>query len=93
MEVSYGQYNSLTTAIIEQPAKVLDPRSALLSNHEVLTLLRELESDYLTRAKTAIRVKKEEEAAGSVPNPTAHPTPNISENLRTIEVEVRDIIL
>lgn len=65
---------------------MLNPRSALLSNYEVLTLLRELESDYLARAKTAVRIKKEEEAAGV---PLSEVTPEISENLRTIEVEVR----
>ncbi|KAF8877162.1 RNA polymerase Rpb4-domain-containing protein [Gymnopilus junonius] len=42
--------------------EVLNPRAALLSNYEVLTLLRELESDNLLRTKAALRVKKEEEA-------------------------------
>ena len=52
----------------------------------MLTLLRELESDHLARAKTALRVKKEEEAAGHPPQ--AHPpAEEICENLRTVEVE------
>ncbi|PPQ84276.1 hypothetical protein CVT25_013214, partial [Psilocybe cyanescens] len=72
---------------------VLNPRSALLSNHEVLTLLRELESDNLLRTKAALRVKKEEEAAAtahggsSVGNMGGNPHLEASENLRTIEVE------
>lgn len=65
----------------------MNARAALLSNYEVLTLLRELESDHLVRSKTAVRVKKEEEAAGVVSN--VHPvTEQINEHLRTMEVEV-----
>ncbi|KAJ3518182.1 hypothetical protein NLJ89_g12 [Agrocybe chaxingu] len=70
--------------------EVINPRAALLSNYEVLTLLRELESDHLLRTKTALRVKKEEEAAAAtggshVLSTTSHL--EASENLRTIEVE------
>ena len=72
------------------PPQVLNPRSALLSNYEVLTLLRELDSDHLARTKTAIRIKKEEDSSGNVIgrggyDPT---TDDVSENLRTVEVEV-----
>lgn len=72
-------------------SKVVNPRAALLSNYEVLTLLRELETDHLSRTKTAVRVKKEEEAAGHPPRPTGSETlfGEASENLRTIEVEVK----
>ncbi|KAL0960957.1 hypothetical protein HGRIS_005957 [Hohenbuehelia grisea] len=69
--------------------EVLNSRAALLSNYEVLTLLRDLETDHLTRSKTAHRIKKEEEGAGSLPA-AGGKDPNvveISENLRTIEVE------
>ncbi|KAJ7468064.1 RNA polymerase Rpb4-domain-containing protein [Mycena latifolia] len=72
--------------------EVLNPRAALLSNYEVLTLLRDLESDHLARTKTAHRIKKEEEAAGlssTVPagggkDPTVV---EVSENLRTVSFE------
>ncbi|GJE97655.1 RNA polymerase Rpb4-domain-containing protein [Phanerochaete sordida] len=66
--------------------EVVDRRSALLSNYEVLTLLRELESDHLAKARTALRIKKEEEASGS---PVKHHVvqEEVCENLRTIEVE------
>jgi len=65
--------------------EVLNARSALLSNHEVLTLLRELDSDHIARTKTAIRIKKEEDSSGHVGHdPT---TDDVSENLRTVEVE------
>ncbi|KAJ7185788.1 RNA polymerase Rpb4-domain-containing protein [Mycena filopes] len=72
--------------------EVVNPRAALLSNYEVLSLLRDLESDHLARTKTAIRIKKEEEAAGlssTVPagggkDPTVV---EVSENLRTVSVE------
>ncbi|KAI0931024.1 hypothetical protein AcW1_007111 [Taiwanofungus camphoratus] len=67
--------------------EVLNHRSALLSNYEVLTLLRELESDHLARTKTALRIKKEEEAAGNLSAKIQAPTEDVCENLRTIEVE------
>lgn len=79
----------------------MNPRSALLSNFEVLTLLKELENDHLERSKTAMRIKKEEDslssstsigAAGGTQHTYHHNTnylPDISENLRTIQVEVR----
>lgn len=74
--------------------QVLNQRAALLSNYEVLTWLRELESEHLLRTKTALRVKKEEEnltattSSGTVPS-TFGTTPHLeaSENLRTVEVE------
>lgn len=71
----------------------MNPRAALLSNYEVLTLLRDLEADHLARTKTAHRIKKEEEASGlssAVPagggkDPTVV---EVSENLRTVSFEV-----
>ncbi|KAK0455927.1 RNA polymerase Rpb4-domain-containing protein [Armillaria borealis] len=71
--------------------EVVNARSALLSNFEVLSLLRELESDHLARTKTALRIKKEEEAAGvisSIVPGEKHPSNvEVIHNLRTIEVE------
>ncbi|EDR13244.1 uncharacterized protein LACBIDRAFT_308881 [Laccaria bicolor S238N-H82] len=71
--------------------EVVNPRVALLSNLEVLTLLRELESDHLTRTKLAQRIKKEEEASGTVHGSSTLANINAhleaTENLRTIEVE------
>ncbi|KIM43084.1 hypothetical protein M413DRAFT_395714 [Hebeloma cylindrosporum] len=69
--------------------EVINPRAALLSNYEVLSLLQELESDHLLRTKTALRVKKEEEASATAvaSNPTVNTHLEASENLRTIEVE------
>ncbi|KAJ3995176.1 RNA polymerase Rpb4-domain-containing protein [Lentinula boryana] len=67
--------------------EVINSRSALLSNFEVLELLRDLENDHLARTKTAIRVKKEEEASG-IPSQAKHPaTIEVTENVRTIQVE------
>ena len=75
---------------------MLNPRAALLSNYEVLTWLRELESEHLLRTKTALRVKKEEEAAvamgDGIPVPStfgASAHLEASENLRTVEIEVK----
>ncbi|OAX40437.1 hypothetical protein K503DRAFT_855357 [Rhizopogon vinicolor AM-OR11-026] len=65
--------------------EVVNARSALLSNFEVLNLLRELDADHIARTKTAIRVKKEEGTAGKNPHDTH--TEEISENLRTVELE------
>ncbi|KAF8267635.1 RNA polymerase Rpb4-domain-containing protein [Lactarius quietus] len=66
----------------------MDP---LLSNYEVLQLLRELEADHIARTRTAQRLKKEEDdaaaATGNPPPPSPDPPLTISENLRTIEVE------
>ncbi|EMD39643.1 hypothetical protein CERSUDRAFT_103640 [Gelatoporia subvermispora B] len=64
--------------------EVVNQRAALLSNYEVLTLLRELESDHLARTKTALRLKKEEEQSGTKVHA---PQEDVCENLRTIEVE------
>lgn len=55
-----------------------------MSNFEVLNLLRELDADHIARTKTAIRVKKEG-AAGKNSHETH--TGEISENLRTVELE------
>lgn len=82
---------------------MISARSALLSNYEVLTLLRELESDQLARQKTALRVKKEEEerinalaTSGDTAQPYVLPQlhvlqEEVSENLRTVEFEVRQL--
>ncbi|KAF7316121.1 RPOL4c domain-containing protein [Mycena indigotica] len=73
-------------------ARVINPRSALLSNYEVLSLLQELEADHLARTKIAHRIKKEEEAAGtdvSVPIGGGRPSTAVEtlENLRTVSFE------
>ncbi|KAF7967760.1 hypothetical protein HWV62_33209 [Athelia sp. TMB] len=60
--------------------EVLNARAALLSNHEVLTLLRELDSAHIARAKTAVRIKQEDPAR-------PQPAEEVCENLRTVEVE------
>ncbi|KAL9711257.1 hypothetical protein Ac2012v2_005797 [Leucoagaricus gongylophorus] len=67
--------------------QVINSHSSLLSNYEVLALLQELEHTHLERSKAAVRIKKEEQAAGA---PTTHtnPIPDISQNIRTIQVEV-----
>jgi len=69
--------------------EVINARSALLSNYEVLSLLRELDSEHLARTKTAIRIKKEEDSSGEVTGRVGYDptTDDVSENLRTIEVE------
>ncbi|GAW09182.1 DNA-directed RNA polymerase III subunit partial [Lentinula edodes] len=67
--------------------EVINARSALLSNFEVLELLRDLENEHLARTKTAIRIKKEEEASG-ISSVEKHPaTIEITENVRTVQVE------
>ncbi|KZP12509.1 hypothetical protein FIBSPDRAFT_912893 [Athelia psychrophila] len=66
--------------------EVLNARSALLSNHEVLSLLRELDSAHIARAKTAVRIKQEEAAAPAGTRP-AVAVDEVCENLRTVEVE------
>lgn len=68
---------------------MINHRSALLSNFEVLTLLRELESDHLAKTRNALRIKKEEEAAGTSAARNHVPQEEVLENLRTVEVEVR----
>ena len=59
----------------------------MLSNYEVLALLKEHESEQLIKAKTAIRVKKEEEQAGEV-GARSSVIDDVTENLRTVEFEV-----
>ncbi len=91
MEVSKSLSNPQNTH--NRLVQVVNQRSALLSNYEVLTLLRELESDHLAKARTALKIKKEEEAAGAS-STRSHTAPEeVLENLRTIEVEVRNHLL
>lgn len=76
----------LRNARAHGPPQVVNARSALLSNFEVLTLLKEHESEQLVRQKTALRVKKEEEASGVQ---SYHiNVEEAGENLRTVEFEV-----
>ncbi|TCD65826.1 hypothetical protein EIP91_002176 [Steccherinum ochraceum] len=67
--------------------EVVNQRAALLCNYEVLTLLRTLESDHLAKTRTALRIKKEEEAAGVASSRQHMPPEEVLENLRTVEVE------
>lgn len=67
---------------------VLNSRAALLSNYEVLSWLRDLDSEHLLRTKTALRVKKEEESADALLPLAVGTHLEATENLRTIEVEV-----
>jgi uncharacterized protein YggE len=62
----------------------------LLSNFEVLTLLKELDAEHQAQAKTAVRVKKEDEEAGR-PLSNYISSEQVSENLRTVEIEVYDV--
>ncbi|KAJ1303326.1 hypothetical protein OPQ81_011522 [Rhizoctonia solani] len=73
--------------------EVVSKNSALLSNYEVLALLRELESNQLAKARSHLAAKKEEEGAAL----SGHPVPPVAgnpiqdevpQNLRTIEVEL-----
>lgn len=70
--------------------QVVNPRAALLSNFEVLSLLKDLEADHLARSKALQKLKKDDELAGrtTIPGNTGSVV-ETSENLRTIEVEVR----
>ncbi|KAF8574225.1 hypothetical protein K439DRAFT_1624487 [Ramaria rubella] len=70
--------------------EVINPRAALLSNFEVLSLLRELESEQLAETRSALAVKKERAENGLVDLstlPNQPPTPEVCENLRTVEFE------
>ena len=73
--------------------QVLNTTAALLSNYEVLQLLKELEAGHIARTRTAQRLKKEEDdaaaATGHLPLPSPDQPLTVSENLRTIEAEVR----
>ncbi|KAF9517307.1 hypothetical protein BS47DRAFT_1390087 [Hydnum rufescens UP504] len=66
--------------------EVLVPRSALLSNFEVLRLLKELEAEQLVHARAAL-VKKEGEEADPKSVVTALGD-IVSENMRTVQFEV-----
>ena len=87
----YVLYSDLVPICSSQTvnSKVLNSRAALLSNYEVYNLLKELESDHLARSKTALRIKKEEEAAGNSNIKSQLLSEDVCEQLRTIEVEVR----
>ncbi|KZS97193.1 hypothetical protein SISNIDRAFT_482128 [Sistotremastrum niveocremeum HHB9708] len=65
--------------------EIVNQRSALLSNFEVLTLLREHEREQLAQAKSNFLVKKEQ---GSSDDANVNqPLEDVPENLRTIEFE------
>ncbi|CAE6458458.1 unnamed protein product [Rhizoctonia solani] len=73
--------------------EIVSKNSALLSNYEVLALLRELESNQLAKARSHLAAKKEEEGAAMnghpVPPVAGNPTQDeVPQNLRTIEVEL-----
>ncbi|CAE6448411.1 unnamed protein product [Rhizoctonia solani] len=73
--------------------EIVSKNSALLSNYEVLALLRDLESNQLAKARSHLAAKKEEEGAASNGNPAppvaGNPTQDeVPQNLRTIEVEL-----
>jgi hypothetical protein len=68
-------------------SQVVDARSALLSNYEVLTLLKELEAEQVGKAKANFLVKKEQSTSDES-RVDIMPEEDISENLRTIEYEV-----
>ncbi|KAH8086000.1 HRDC-like protein [Cristinia sonorae] len=67
--------------------EVINQRAALLCNYEVLTLLRTMKADHTAKTRSALRIKKEEEAAG-LPSARQNMAPEESlDNLRTVEVE------
>ena len=66
---------------------MVETRSALLSNYEVLTLLKELEEEQVGKAKANFLVKKEQSTLDES-RVDIMPEEDISENLRTIEYEV-----
>ncbi|KZT41561.1 hypothetical protein SISSUDRAFT_1069764 [Sistotremastrum suecicum HHB10207 ss-3] len=69
--------------------EIVNQRSALLSNFEVLTLLREHEREQLAQAKSNFLVKKEQ---GSSDDANVNqPLEDVPENLRTIEFEASAI--
>jgi hypothetical protein len=65
----------------------VEARSALLSNYEVLTLLKELEREQVGKAKANFLVKKEQ-SANDESRVDIMPEEEVAENLRTIEYEV-----
>jgi hypothetical protein len=70
------------------PSQIVNPRSALLSNLEVLALLRELDTTHVAQQKTAQRIKKEDDDAGRpASNYVAISATSVPENLRTVEME------
>jgi hypothetical protein len=84
-------FSSLLTSFFHSsptPLQIVNPRSALLSNLEVLTLLRELDTTHVAQQKTAQRIKKEDDDAGRpASNYVAISATSVPENLRTVEME------
>jgi hypothetical protein len=96
MEVS-RQLSIVQISNVSLRLQVVSKNSALLSNYEVLTLLRELESDQLAKARSHLAAKKEEEGAAlsghPVPPVAGNPTQDeVPQNLRTVEVEVSELL-
>jgi len=70
--------------------EVINSRAYLLSNFEVLSLLRELEAEQLAETRAALTVKKERSENGQINlagMASEPPTPEVCENLRTVEFE------
>jgi len=75
----------ILTFTVSETMEVLTPRSALLSNFEVLRLLKELEAEQLVHARAAL-VKKEGEEVD--PKRVVSALGDIvSENMRTVQFE------
>lgn len=69
--------------------KVVKPRSALLSNYEVLKLLKEYDAAQTVQARAAL-VKKEDTDEKRVSVDAAH---TLSQNVRTVQFEVHHLYL
>ncbi|KAG8754902.1 hypothetical protein FRC14_004536 [Serendipita sp. 396] len=68
--------------------EIIKPRTAFLSNYEVYSLLKEMESKQLEQTRAIMATKKEENLEDLYKGPNYVVPEEVAENVRTIQVEL-----
>lgn len=86
MEVRRG--SCTLTLDTDSRRQVLKARAAFLSNYEVYSLLKEMETKQIDQTRAFMAIKKEENLEDQYKGPNFVVPEEVAENVRTIQVEV-----